>query len=559
MAVVKGASKIRFDGAVGAFREWTATCSTTDQVDGASVTINFTQTSGGIAPGEADTLDCQFVTDGGTVIKTFTLPTAQSSFPTQTTFFYTDTGNTGGSHRVGTIEMNLRAVKTTGGPTATYNCESDGSPSTAPSTFTATTDRGWMRSNTTLVEEMSNISLGGGQNLPAQYDEDLFIRLTTGAVSYVATALTVDLSAGSLSGSTNSTTAVTRDISFLNVIDNRFPAAVTGVEPEVTVPNATLTGLPRWTYYNVNNADIDVDPRLTCAHLLQLDDNAFGTPPLSEQGSGQRLTSQIGYISTNLRAARGTVVGSVITGGVNTNGAGTVLNIHTTLQDAAGATTAITQDGDLATRGGEDGWMGFLQWTSALPGGTWNKTVSVNSPSDITGANYLLNSTISYTLLAIDPAIRLVIGAGPGGTANEGDHFSPGVPLLVGGSLYNTGTKEMVMPDASPAPFCNIFRFNQTTGKKQYLNASFGWTDTGTGIITSHTLTVSPDDSTLFTKTFSASDTSTANGWDNSDIFYVPTFNLTGTPYSDVIQVITLSGSANKHSAYSFDPLGFLK
>lgn len=557
MAVVSRIATIKFDNSLGSTKTWTATAAVQDTAAGSSVVVTIDRVNvGALAPDDTDTLTLRYVDDGGNIIRSVTLN--NTTFPQTDTFFFTANGASGGGNRCGTIEIKLQATKTTGGPTNTYDVETDGSPNTPPSTFTTTQlDRGWIRGTTTLVESISNISLGGGKSTPAEYDESLFVRLTAGDTSYIARALSVSISntTPSLSGNTNSTTAAQRDVTFSGVVDNRFPASVQTAAVSETVPNATLTGLPDFTFSSVTDDSISVDPRLTCTHLLQLDDNSFGTPPMSKNSAaGQRLTSQIGYISTNLRAARGTLTGNAITEGKNTNSTGTAINIHTSLQDQAQAVTAITQDGDLGTRGGEAGWMGFMQWTSALPGGTWNKTVTINSPSDITGASYLLNSTVSYTLLAIDPAIKLAFNASVD-SSNLGDHFSPGMALVVEASLFNRVTNQAVAPDSSPAPTCSILRYNQTTQKKQYLKTDYTWADLTGGTADTFALTVSPNDANTYARTFTAAQTSTANGWDNSRLEVISTVYRGGTPYGDVIPV-PVTGTNNKHSGYSYDPVG---
>lgn len=553
MAVVSRISTIKFDNTLGSTKTFTMTATTQDTAAGGSVSVTIVRADvGAIPPADPDNITYGYYNDAGTLIRQTS--TNNPTFPINDTFFFTDTGLTGGSARCGTVELKMRVTKTTGGPTATYDVETDGAPNTPPTTFTTTQlDRGWVRGTTTLTESLSNISLGGGKNSPAEYDESLFVRLTSGAVSYVARALSVTISGASptLSGSTNSTTATQRDVTFSNVVDNRFPATSTTINISAAAPDSTLTGLSDWTYTSTTDDSMAVDPRLTCAHLLQIDDNSFGTPPLIKNNStGQRLTSQIGYLSTNLRGARGTVTGSVVTEGRN------AVNVHTSLQDTAQATTAITQDADTATRGGETGWVqSMMQWTSSLPGGSWTKTVSINSPSDITGASYLLNSTVVYTLLAIDPAIRLLLGAGP--TAGfEGRHFTAGLPLTVGGALYSILTAATVTPDVTPTPTVAIFRFNQSTGKSQFLRSDYTWQNLAGSTANTFTLTQSPTDSGLYVRSYSAVQTAAGNGWDASDLFVVVVLYYNGTPYSDVMQISAVSDK-NLHDSYAFDSIDF--
>lgn len=480
MAVVPRIATIRIANSVDAannYRQWQATATIQDTEAGLSVAVSFVHsTVGAPLAAEADTTELIFRNDSGATIRTITIANAPGTSPQ--TFFFTDTGLTGGAARCGTIEIVIHVEKTTGGPTATYNIETDGSPNTNNVALTSVNqlDRGWIRGTTTLVEDLSNTSLGGAPTAPAQYDESLFVRLTNGAISYVARALAVALSHGSLSGNTNSTTAVTRDLTFSNVVDNRFPAASTSVGVAVTVPNAALTGLPDWTFTSTTDDTLAVDPRLTCEHLLQNNITSFGTPPLVNQNpNGARLASEIGYLSTNIRAARGTLVGNDITQGKNS------LTVRTQLQDSAAATSALIQDEVTATKGGEAGWVqSFLQWTSQLPAGEWDKTVSITAPSDITGTDYLLNSTETYVLQARNPDYAVRVNPG---TSNPANHLVAGEDLDIQAWLLDTFNKKTVAADedgGTPLVTVHVWRVN-SDNVLQFLDAAFDWIDAHNG------------------------------------------------------------------------------
>jgi len=241
VAVISRIAAIHFDNNVGSFRQWKVTAPVQDTPAGGSITVEATTIFGGLAPpGAANLFTLGYYTDAGVLIKQSSLnPNAATQ---QDVFAFTDTGLIGGAPRCGTVEIRVRATRTDLG---TFDAETDGSPNTPPTGYTTNQlDRGWIRGTTTLVEAVSNVAAGGAKNQPAEYDESLFVRTTLGAVSYVARSLTVQSSAGGLSNLTNSTTAVTRDVSFPAVVDSRFAAAATVVGWTVTPSNATLTGLP---------------------------------------------------------------------------------------------------------------------------------------------------------------------------------------------------------------------------------------------------------------------------------------------------------------------------
>lgn len=548
MAVVSRIATIKFDNGLPApsGRTWVATAATQDTAAGSSVvtTITNTATGGALDPAVSDTFTLRYVDDGGTVIRTVTLDNNAAS---QTdTFFFTSTGASGGTALADTIEIRLQVTKTTGGPTNTYDVETDGSPNTPPTGFTTTQlDRGWIRGSTTQTQVVSNIALGGGKNSPAQYDESLFMRVTHGHGSYRSRALTVASSSGSLSSATNSTASATRDVTFSSVVDNRFPAASTVVSWTITIPNATLTGQPAWALSSTTADTITVDPRLTAAHLLQIDVSAYSTPPFSAGSqAAQRVFPHNGYVSTHLRTARGTRVGDVMSEGKNGLTFSLALVSAATGQDfgSTGFTTT--------TKGGETGWQdSFLVWT-AVVGGNWTKTVTITAPSDITGASYLLQPTATYALQAADPNLFVLAGGGNAAAANSGTHWSPGTDLLIAGALRNKSTAQYATPDA--APTVSLLRLNPALGRGEYLRSSdLTWVAAASATADSFTMTVSPGDPNVYTKTFTAAQTAS---WGTYDIVPIVKIINGGTIYSNAA-VIDVVAPDNKHDGYAIDPI----
>lgn len=528
MAVVSRITTLRVDNSVTHADDtaltWVATAATQDTAAGSSVVVTITYTNGGgVTPGDAETLTLRYVTDGGTIIKTVTLnPTAASQTDT---FHFTDTGNSGGAARCGTIEMKLQATRTS---VVAYDFETDGSPNSPPAGFHAhTLDQGWIRGTTTRAEAVSNVSLGGALTEPAEYDESLFVRLTEGAVSYVARALTVASSAGSLSSATNSTTAVQRDVTFTNVVDERFAAAVTNVTWSVTVPNAALTGSPDWAATTTTEAALNVDPRLTCTHHFQVDNNTFALA--SNDTTKQMLSTQSGFLWTIIKAARGTGVN-----GVTVQQTLDPDNPGTTVTDTATATT---------TQGGQDGVSGRLDWTASKPGGSWQKSVDITAPADIDGATYLLSSTDTLTMLNVDPRFRTIISLCPTATGTEGRHVEAGDNVTARAAFYNGATFKRLAPDAGTVKLL-MARFNIALGRFEYL-ASDGttWTHWSGTTTTADTVTMTDaGDGATFTYNFTST-----SGWTSADIVAIAvTANIGGTPYSFYVPR-ELVGTNNRH------------
>lgn len=531
MAVVSRVATLKFDDglAVPSSRTWVATAVTQDTAAGGSVDITVTQTTAGATPpGEANTLTLNLYDDSGGLVRAYTLTPGSAS---QTvTFHFTADGTSTGAARCGTVEIAIRATRT---DVVAYDYETDGSPATAPTGFTATqVDRGWVRGTTTLVEDISNTSLGGAPTEPAAYDESLFVRTTAGAVSYVARALTVTLSAGSVTGSTNSTTAVTRDVTFSNVCDDRFPAAVTTVGVTVTVPNATLTGQPAWTFTTTTDDTITVDPRLTASHHFQVDDDVFGTT--KNDTTKQMLSTQSGFLWTRLVNARSTGI----------NG----LTVTQTL-DPVNPGTTISGSTVTATRDSQAGWTDKLDWTSAKPGGSWAKSVDVTAPADIDADTHLLSGTDTLTMLNTDPRIQVMVRVGPSAAGSEDRHLRPGDGVKVAVCPFNRVTRKKITADA--APTIALVRYDVTNGW-EYLSTGGAWVDWSGGVAAdSFTTIADPADTECWSYTFSST-----SGWGSTDIVAVQvTFNFAGTPYGFYVPR-ELVGSANGHDGYALDAPG---
>lgn len=540
MAVVSAVTTLRIDNSVShadsTALTWVATAAAQDTAAGSSVLVTITHTNGGgVTPANAETLTLRYVTDGGIVIKTVSLnPTASSQTDT---FYFTDTGNSGGSPRCGTIEIKLQATRTT---IPTYDFETDGSPNTPPAGFHAhTLNQGWIRGTTTRAEEVSNVSLGGALTEPAEYDESLFVRLTEGAISYTARALTVTSSSGSLSSATNSTTAAQRDVTFTNVVDERFPAAVTNVTWSVTVPNAALTGVPDWTATTTAEADLDVDPRLTCTHHFQIDNNTFSLA--ADDNSNQMLATESGFLWTRITGSRGTGLnGITLTQTLTPTNPGT----------AVGPTSSVT-----STRDSQIGWSDKIDWTASKPGGTWTKTVDITAPTDIDGSTYLLNSSEVLTMLAPDSRITVIASGGP---TDKAKHYVAGNAFQVGVSIYKAAVKQVIPADSDGAgghkAYAILARLEDTgahAGRSQYLDSDgITWVPiTGPGQTAYlHQLTQTRPDSMVYTKTIPAEQT---EDWGDYDIFVIGEVFVSGTPYSSHDKEIVVKGFNNHNEATS--------
>lgn len=554
MAVVSRVAQITLtDGVTGSTRTWRAEATVQDTAAGGLVTINFTSGStGAAAAGTANSLrQLRVETTGGTVLRTYTWSEGASSDTFQ--FYLTADGQSGSAARSGTLQMVLRVTKTNGGPTATYDVESDGSPNTPPTGHTATTaDKGWIRATTTATVAVSNIALGGSKVEPAVFGESVFARMVLAAPPFQSRALTATFTGTSKSAASSASTSATKDVTFSGTstatgrVNIGFPAADGTYTCTIATPgNDAVTGQPWTSLTSITTDTLRVDPRLTCAHLLQLDDNSYGSPPLSKlEASGERPATSIGYLGTHFRHARGDVVGDVTSGGVN----GIAASITLTAQRDG---SSISRAASTTAEGGEDGWTsGFMTWTSQLPGGAWDKAVTITGPSDVVGASYLLNGTAEYSLLANrNPFIEVVAGGGMAG--EQADHFSAGAALLLGVSLFNTRTAEVVEPDSDPAPVIALMRFDPATGLGEYLDTDYAWKALGAGAVPTWSMAQSPTDPRVWVASFSAAQTA---GWGDVDFFAVVALHYEAVAYSSRLSV-AVTGASNPHAGYGVDAL----
>lgn len=552
MAVVSRIAKIVITNATGTSnRTFTATAAVQDTPAGSSVVVTITQTTtGALPPASPDVFQLLYNVTPTNAVRIFTLDTTVAS---QTdTFYFTSNGEAGFAARADTLELLLRVQKTTGGPTATYDVDSDGTPNTPPSTYTSTLDQGWIRASTTGVLTTSNVAFGGLK--PAIYaytsagGDTIFARLTVGATSYIARQATVTI--GSITpGFTSSSGLPPYDIPFTSFVDNRFPAASTAQVATATVSNAVLTGLPYIALTATPTDTLTVDPRITRTPLFQLDDNSFGTPPLSKDfPSHIRQSTQQGFLAERFTNARGEGV----------NGVTYSKSLTPVLPGTATSSTGnVTQ-----VQGGQDGWApNFLGWAAGLPGGSWTKAVTITAPSDITGATYLVPGagvSDTYNLISKNPNLDVRMNvqhiAGLGGR-----HFNAGMTLIPTAYMIDASTGVRLLSSAITS--ANVSCVRPTTAANadgsgtgwEYLDAAGAWvTWAAADPVYLHAMAASTVDATTFEKVL-ATDAS----WGTRDIRFNITLLVNSVYYYATYIVVNVS-ALNQHDGYAFDGAGFV-
>lgn len=535
MAFVSRISTLTFNGATGN-RSWVATAAVQDTAAGSSVIVTTTQTfSGATPPGQAETLTLRVKNEAGTVIRTFALTVSSASQTSE--FFFTNDGTNTGTARAGTLIIDIQATRTT---VVSYDYETDGSPSTAPTGFTATVvDRGWIRGSTTSTLVLSNASLGGAKNTPAEYDESLFARVTLAATLYEAKALTVALSNTSpaLSSTTNSATSGNFDVTFTAVVDERYPAASSNTATTTTSPNSANTGTA-YVPLTPTEDSMTADPRLTLSHYFHKDQTSFDTS--FNVLSKQMLSSEVGQAATRFVGSRGTGI----------NG----LSVTQTV-DPTNPGTTVTANSTTATLDSEAGWTGLVDvCPTGKPGGPWVKTCDVTAPTDIDLDSYLITNTDTLTVLAPDSRITPIVYLGPSATGTEGRHAEPGENMKLVVTMYTSATHKRLAADAGSVTAC-LIRWNVALSRFEYLDSDgTTWINWTTSLACNDFSLADAGDGVTFTVDFNST-----SGWTAADIVAILlTSSFTGTPYTTYVSREFVS-SSNRHDGYAFDPTKLFK
>lgn len=417
----------------------------------------------------------------------------------------------------------------------------------APVNLTANHNaRGYLRRTGVLqAHSISNVALAGAEPSMFASPDSLFTRVTLDADAYRANAgaLSIVRDANSAVEQTETLSAAiaNRDYSWISTVgtnkrvgtinfadsdlkDLRFALAALdfgGDNEHIWAPQGVQqAGWNRDSDLQLTeDARITVDPRITIAHLLQIDDSVFGTPPLSKDVAGHnRLTSQLGFAASRYRNAREE--------GIN------AITVDETLADNGGLVTPIVQNATTATRGGESGWAGtFLPWDSQLPASEWTHTADVTT-ADLVSLE-INAADPGFTLMANNlflAAVAEITNINPGAS---GRHFEPGDAVRVTGFVLNTVLASRVSMGSARVA---ILRHDAVNNRAQFLNSdsdntSAAWTqwDAATALVT-FPLAATPGDANLFFRTFSAT-----KGWTQATerIYVLLEAQVSGVPYYD--------------------------
>lgn len=520
---------------------------------------------------DPNTVQCGLVDDNGTQIKApvaegFTAADNGYRGPATWNHYATDTGLNTGAARVGTFRLRTRLLQTAGLAATQYTLDSEDIGNSPPSgTAGSTVDygRGYASVPVAAASVQKPSTLQAYADVATEGVTLATQPWRAGAVPTIqprqgnVNVPSKGGSGGNWSGGASSRT---------DTIDKNFTRASAGVQLLITMPSAPAalnsepaillngsapTGFALTTqptgesnYTRLDSGTDDdawtADPRLTVYHLLLLNDNTYATPPTSEDTIPKnRLVSDLGFVAARVRNANG----------VGQNG----ITWTRSLRDANSLVAEVFGDSvTTATAGGEAGWDPALgAWSSSLPGGGWFHKRTITAPSGAIGADMLLNSQETFTLLAPNPAYRVLAAGGASGLTADKDHWHPGDPLLVGLVLVNTVTGKAIAPDSGTAAMY-IGRFNQTLGRADYLDSDLTWKQISTSTPAyAWPLSPSAGDANVFVALFA--DTS---GFSTEDLHLVGYVEENSTPYSGPAYVPVLDQS-NRHDKVVFDGVDF--
>lgn len=527
---------------------------------GGTIELTYqTGTSGLTPPGAPNYVEIQIVLPDGPLNTTFA---TKIQNPTNGTTYMIHMDDDPldavlGAARAGMLEIYVYADRTDLG---TYTIDSRGNGADSNDEWA----QGYVRARPTLASHsLSNVAIDGAEPAQWAFDDPIHARASLDAPLYRSGELRArirDDGGTAVQTAAMSSSDVTQSLSWTGTgskIDNSFDVGLDDLV--ILFPGRTFGGDEEYIWVAsghdaaftresdlvlADGARLDVDPRITVDHHLQITGSAMATPPgVNDRSPKTAKVTDAAFVGFRLVNARSEGI----------NG----LTATETFGDAANEyPDDVDRSVTTATVGGEGGWCPTLAaWASVKPGGAWTHAVDVTSPAHATDLE--VGPSETFTLLAPNTEIGVIVGGGPATVGAQGDHWSPGQDLLVGVALYRENLSNLITPDADPTPYAAIGRFRSDLGVVEYLDANYDWQTLVAGTpATPHELAPSPADSRVFTLSISAAET---GAWTNPtiDLFVVGVAHENSVPYWNFSPLPVL-GDANDHSGYQFDGAGFV-
>lgn len=504
----------------------------------ASITVDLTMSTTGLTPpGVPNSIIVELRhADTNTVAVSRTISSPGSFTSTFVVIYLTSDGSANGAPLIGDYRMYLRAVRT---DLTAYDVNSDtqnykgffrSNPTsmTVQAWHTGTADPGSFEDN---IETNIDLSHSPGQDLPHRHFDVVATNASTGA-QYAT-------------GRTQGTDPQNQ----LMRIDNRFPAELTSVGISVDVvavpsaiapdsePTAVWMLVPTTTTgvtadrKKVKKGPLSINASIWIDHHLQVNDKVYSAAKAVES----RLTADLGFVTSRVLNARNEPISGI--------------TYRSVLKDAGDLLPPAI---DRTVTTGANGMPPDMAvWDAALPGGAWTHTSTITGPSHAVGLDF--NRTEQRVLLAANPALALICGAGPSAADTDERHLEPGMEVLIGLTIANVFTGESVAADPGTAA-CAVARFNLTLARAEFLDADGLWKPTNGNLVYFWPLSPSPGDPKTYITIFSADKTP---AWGVSDLFLVGVAEVNGVPMTNFMKEVVVKG-VNNHNAYKFDGAGML-
>lgn len=308
----------------------------------------------------------------------------------------------------GTYEIRIQAIYGPDAVDGSYTADTTGAftPSGTPNVWSLVEhDKGYLRAGVNVTAgTFSNVSPGGATPTTWTWQHKVYSQLTLAqAMQLSATCADGNALAGGHTGSfSTGLTTTWSDAAGWGYLDKTdLASGHSGTfTPKIgPLGNATLSGQPcvhfssvpaGWTLgaagslgtgaVSITGPAQTIDVGVYADALMQNNDNAWGTPPLSKNVTPhQRTTSDLSFFAFGPKDALGNRASA--------QGA-TTLAWSESLADSRGLTTPKSRSATAVTQGGQAGWSdSFLiaDATTNLPGGTWNHKYTITAPSGLVG------------------------------------------------------------------------------------------------------------------------------------------------------------------------------
>jgi hypothetical protein len=501
-----------------------------------SVALVLTQSTDGLTPpSTADSVTVELLhADSATVLDAATIAPGEAT-STALTLSATSDGAATGTPLIGDCRLRLRVVRTSLG---TYDADSDsqnlkGFLRLNPASLAVTAGHTGASDPASFGDELTatvDLSHSPGVDLPHRHF-DVTARNAATDVAYAS---------GRTTGLDPQSVALE--------VDNRFPASEVGVNIDVEVvavpsaiapdsePLATWIVIPVGTVDRVDGkkvrkGQVPTDAGISIGHHLQVNDDVRD----AAKAVTSRMVSELGFLAARLANARGEPVAGI--------------TYRATLTDER-ALLAPAIDRTVTT--GVDGWPSTLvPWDSQLPGGSWEHTVAITAPANATGLE--ANPTAPRTLLAANPNLVLVCGAGPAQDPLDARHLTPGMPVLAGLVVFDVASRRTVaLDEAGIVPSLALGRFNVSLGRAEHLDADGTWQPTSDVDVHYWTCTKSAGDANVWIVAFTET-----SSWGHADLFTIGRAAVGGVTVSSFGKEPVV-GAVNNHTGYVIDGPGLL-